>query len=388
MTRTGLDRANSAWPDGFREARAALLCHPASVDSGLSHASDIFLRHKQVKLKRLFGPQHGIRGETQANMIEWQGFRDGKTGLPVFSLYGVHRKPTPEMLSGIDVLICDLVDVGARYYTYIWTLYLCMEACAEQGVRVVVLDRPNPIDGVTVEGPVLDRKFASFVGLKPLAIRHGLTIGEIAMYFKGEFIPGVDLKIIRMTGWRRDSYYEKTGLSWINPSPNVPTVETALVYPGMCLLEGANISEGRGTTRPFELFGAPFMDADKTAGYLNKLKLPGVLFRPAFFKPTFDKFTGRICGGAQIHVTSRRKFKPFLTGMAVLKAAMELCPGKFKWLKGPYEYESRLRPIDILFGNGRTCKMVERGAALGAIERSYAKELDGFKKIRRKYLLY
>ncbi len=388
MVKTGLDHISNSLPRFFKGANVGLLCHPASVNSSLIHASDILPKIKGINLKCFFGPQHGIRGETQANMIEWEGFKDKKTGLPVYSLYGNNRKPTEKMLENIDILICDMMDIGSRYYTYIWTLYLCMEACAKKGIKVVVLDRPNPINGITMEGPVLDEYYASFVGLKPLPIRHGMTIGEIAAYFKGEFIPNADITIIKMSNWRRHQYYDETGLQWVMPSPNIPSVDAALVYPGMCLLEGTTLSEGRGTTKPFELFGAPYMDPDKVSWYLNGLKLPGVYFRPNYFKPTFDKFKDLVCGGAQIHILNRNTFKPFLTGIAVIQASVKLYPKQFKWLKGPYEYEVVKKPIDILLGVKGIRVMLEKGASLNSIETRYANRLEAFKKIRKQYLLY
>ncbi|MFH0921611.1 MAG: DUF1343 domain-containing protein [Fibrobacterota bacterium] len=388
MVKTGLDRISANWPKALSDARIGLVCHPASVNARYQHASDVFLRFKQARLSAFFGPQHGIRGETQANMIEWEGSRDKVTGLPVYSLYGQHRKPTSSMLEGLDALVLDLFDVGARYYTYIWTLYLCMEACVESGKPLVVLDRPNPIGGEAVEGPVLDPAFASFVGLKPLAIRHGMTIGEIARYFKGEFLPAAELHIVKCVGWKRGDDYSRSGLPFVNPSPNIPNLESAYVYPGLCLLEGTNVSEGRGTTRPFELFGTPFTDPEKLVRCLDSFKLPGVRFRPAFFMPTFDKFKGEICGGAQIHVLNKKRFKPFLTGAAILKAYLDLYPSTFQWHPGPYEYEHKLKPIDILFGSDRFRILLENNVTLKVFEGSYAEERKEFMKMRKKYLIY
>ncbi len=386
--RLGLDLFKKRWKREFSGTRVGLLCHPASVDSKYKHASHVFADFNKIKLAAFFGPQHGIMGETQANMIEWEGGRDSKSGLPVYSLYGKQRKPTKEMLASIDVLAVDLFDVGARYYTYIWTLYLCMEACEENGKAIIVLDRPNPINGVTLEGPVLNEEYASFVGLRPLPIRHGMTIGEIAILFKEQYFRKCKLDIITIEGWQRDSYYSTTELPWIAPSPNIPTVDSALVYPGMCLFEGANISEGRGTTRPFECFGAPWLDADKLAGKLMSNKLPGVLFRPVHFLPTFDKHKGEVCHGVFIHVNNKKSFKPFLTAVAALIACMENSKGKFKWLNGPYEYESVKLPIDILLGNGKIRKYIESSAPLNIIEQSYIKELSDFSSKRKAWLLY
>lgn len=388
MVRTGLDLAVQQWPVPLRGTRIGLLCHPASINRRFEHAADVFLKHPSCKVAAFFGPQHGIRGSDQANMVEWEGARDSKTGLMVYSLYGRHRKPMPTMLQGLDALVVDLSDVGARYYTYIWTLYLCMEACAEAGKSIVVLDRPNPINGLDIEGPVLDPCFASFVGLKPLPIRHGMTVAEIARYFKSAFLPAVDLHILPMKGWSRRMFFDETGLPWAMPSPNIPALESALVYPGMCLLEGTNLSEGRGTTRPFEIFGAPYLDADRLCRRLMGFNLPALHFRPLHFKPTFDKFCGQICNGAQIHILDRRKIMPFKTGLAVIRAAMELAPRRFHWLKGPYEYEARKKPIDILFGTDVIRKSLESGRSLDAIEKSFQVGLRAFKPVRAHHLLY
>jgi uncharacterized protein YbbC (DUF1343 family) len=384
----GLDVFEKQWPRILKGAKIGLVCHPASINSSFNHASEQFLKYKGAKLSALFGPQHGIMGETQANMIEWKGYKDKKNGLPIHSLYGQHRKPTQAMLSGLDALVLDLFDVGARYYTYIWTLYLCMEACTEQGKSVVVLDRPNPIDGITVEGPVLEQEYASFVGLKPLAIRHGMTMGEIAVMFKAQYFPKCSLEIVRMQGWKREYFYDQTGLAWVLPSPNMPTLDTALVYPGMCLFEGLNISEGRGTTRPFELFGAPWINADSLIKRLTSFKLPGVVFRPYHFLPTFDKHKGEICHGAFMHVVDRKSFKPFITAVAAIIACRENNVNKFKWLDGPYEYEMKKLPIDILFGNGLIRKQIESGVPLKIIEQVYKKESTAFVRNRKDWLLY
>lgn len=388
MVRTGLDQIHDQWPATLRKARVGLLCHPASINARLEHASDVFLKHPGCKVGAFFGPQHGIRGSDQANMIEWEGSRDRKTGIMVYSLYGRRRKPSPEMLRGLDALVVDLFDVGARYYTYIWTLFLCMEACAEAGKSVVVLDRPNPINGVDVEGPVLNPRFASFVGLKPLPIRHGMTLGEIARYFKAAFIPGADLHVVPLKGWSRPMFFDETGLPWAMPSPNIPTLESALVYPGLCLLEGTNLSEGRGTTRPFEIFGAPFLDADRLCGRLAAYRLPGVRFRPLHFKPTFDKYCGALCHGAQIHITDRKAIRPFLLGLAILRTALELAPRSFRWLKGPYEYEARKKPIDILFGTDTLRPALTTRRPLLSLEKGWAAPLAAFRSARRRHLLY
>jgi len=387
--KTGLERFEKAWPKPLKKAPVGLLVHPASVNSSYFHSSDLFFQTKQCRLSALFGPQHGIKGETQDNMIEWEGFRDQATGLPVYSLYGKNRKPLPEMLKGLDAMVIDMQDVGARYYTFIWTMALVMEACQEQNKAVVVLDRPNPLGGEMTEGPLLKPHFASFVGLRSLPVRHGMTIAEIALYLKDVYYPALDLYIISMEGWKRQMWFDNTGLPWVFPSPNMPTLETATVYPGMCLLEATNLSEGRGTTRPFEIFGAPFIEADTLARRLKECGLPGVIFRPVHFLPTFQKHAGKLCAGAQIHVTDRKKFKPFKTAAAILKSVRELYPKDFSWNKPPYEYEEKLLPVDILTGTDRFRKDIEAGRELDVMEGWWNKELSEFnRKIRKKYLIY
>ncbi|MFO0752648.1 MAG: DUF1343 domain-containing protein [Thermodesulfovibrionales bacterium] len=386
---TGLDLFEKKWPRALRGVRAGLLVHPASVSKSLEHAADLFLRSKQAEIKAFFGPQHGLRGETQDNMVEWEGFRDPRTGLPVYSLYGHTRKPEPGMLQEIDALIIDMQDVGARYYTFIWTMELCMQACAEAGKPVVVLDRPNPLGGRIAEGPVLDEVYASFVGQRSLPVRHGMTVGEIALYLHDKHYPSLDLHVIRAEGWERGMWFDDTGLPWVLPSPNMPTLDTATVYPGMCLLEGTLLSEGRGTTRPFEIFGAPFIDPDALVTRLREFALPGAVFRPLFFQPTFQKHAGALCGGAQIHVTDRNAFRSFATGVAILKAVHDLYPGRFAWKQPPYEYEAEKMPIDILAGTDRLRKDIEAGEGLGRMEEWWRDQCARFSKdVRKKYLLY
>jgi uncharacterized protein YbbC (DUF1343 family) len=254
------------------------------------------------------------------------------------------------MLNGLDVLLVDLQDIGARYYTFIWTLYLCMRACEKAGVAVVVFDRPNPITGVITEGPILDPNYKSFVGLHPIQVRHGKTIGELAQQFREEAFPDCQLSILPIKNWERAMWFDQTGLSWVMPSPNMPALDTATVYPGMCLLEGTNISEGRGTTRPFEIFGAPFIETERLCRELNDLKLPGVFFRENYFQPTFHKFAGEFCGGAQLHILDREKFRPFLTGVEIIKCIRKNYPEQFQWKQPPYEYEWKTLPIEVLIG--------------------------------------
>jgi uncharacterized protein YbbC (DUF1343 family) len=389
QVQTGLDIFEKNWPKGLKGARVGLLVHPASVNKRLEHAVDCFIKSKKFELKSLFGPQHGIRGETQDNMVEWKGFKDRKTGLPVYSLYSHTRKPEHSMLKEIDVMVIDMQDIGSRYYTFIWTMEMCMQTCNETGKTVLILDRPNPLGGTAVEGPVLEMSYASFVGQRPLTVRHGMTIGEIGSYLKNEFYPFLDLHIISMSGWKRKYWFDDTGLTWIIPSPNMPTLDTAAVYSGMCLLEGTNLSEGRGTTRPFEIFGAPFIEPEILIKELKTIKMPGVVFRPMYFQPTFQKHAGKLCGGVQIHIINRGTFKPFMTGVAILKVTHDLYPRKFKWNKPPYEYEKKKMPVDILAGTDKLRKGIEKGKPLKAMEEWWKGQCIEFnRKVRRQYLMY
>jgi len=347
-----LDHLQDLWPKELRGARIGALLHPASVSSKLEHASQTLekLSGELFQLRAFFGPQHGFLGQTQDNMIEWKSYEHPRLRIPVYSLYGEHREPTPEMLDDVEALVIDLQDVGARCYTFIWTLYLCMRACEKRGATVVVLDRPNPINGITVEGPPIEKGYESFVGMHPIPIRHGRTIGELATQFRDEAFPKCRLSILPMKHWERSMWFDQSGLPWVMPSPNIPTLETATVYPGMCLLEGTNISEGRGTTRPFEIFGAPFIGAETICRELNNLKLPAVFFRENYFQPTFNKFAGELCGGAQIHVLDRNIFRSFQTGVEIIRCIRKLYPEAFAWKQPPYEYEQEKLPIQILLG--------------------------------------
>lgn len=361
--RLPIDCLAKLWPNDLRGAQIGAVLHPASVSATLEHSARVFERHsgELFVLRALFGPQHGFLGQTQDNMIEWRSFRHPRLGIPVHSLYGEHREPTDEMLAGLDALVVDLQDIGARYYTFIWTLYLCMKACERRGIAVVVLDRPNPINGVAVEGPLLDPAYRSFVGMHPLPVRHGRTIGELAEQFRREAFASCDLRVLPMDGWERAMWFDETGLPWVMPSPNMPTLDTAIVYPGMCLFEATNVSEGRGTTRPFELFGAPWIDAEALVRELAAFDLPGVFFREAYFQPTFHKFAGEICGGAQIHVRDRDTFLPFRTGVEIIRHLRARYPEKFAWTPPPYEYEYERPPIEILIGGPVDSLFADRG---------------------------
>lgn len=386
--KTGLDVLLENHLSRLKGRRIGLVAHAASVNSRLSNAIDLFSAHPAIDLKAIFGPQHGIFAETQDNMVEWNGYRDPSSGIPVYSLYGETRRPTSRMLADLDVLVVDLQDVGARYYTFIQTLALTMEACRDEGIELMILDRPNPIGGVQTEGPVLDASFSSFVGLYPMPIRHGMTIGEIALYLKGEFGLTCTLDVIPMQGWQRHLFFDETGLPWVLPSPNMPSLETALVYPGACLLEGTNVSEGRGTTRPFEISGAPWVEPQRLAVRLNDLDLPGIFFRPLYLIPTFHKWQGQKIGGVQMHVLDRETFKPFLSGLALVRSYRESDQTAFHWKAPPYEYETHRLPFDILCGTDSIREALEERRDLIDLEASWQADLQAFRKVRDRYLIY
>jgi len=368
--------------------RVGLLVHPASVNQRLRHALTLMQEAGTVNLQALFGPQHGFLGQTQDNMIEWEGFTDQGSGLPVHSLYGKQRKPTAEMLAPLDVLVIDLQDVGARYYTFIWTMLLCLEACAEQGKQVIVLDRPNPLGGRVTEGKVLDPEYRSFVGLAPIPMRHGMTSGELARFFVHWLGLDLDLEVVWMEGWLRDMDFADTGLPWVMPSPNMPTLETARVYPGACLLEGTTVSEGRGTTRPFEIFGAPYVDPETLAGILSAWNLPGCRFRPLFFEPTFHKFAGEVCGGVQVHVTDPGIFESVPTYTVAIAAIRNLWPNHFGWKQPPYEYETKKLPIDILAGGEGWRIQVEAGLSPWQMKIDWMEQLKAFAALTAEFHHY
>ncbi len=367
--------------------RIGLLAHQASVDARHEHAAALLAGLPRVRLVRLLAPEHGLWGAAQDHAVVGAE-RDPVTGLRVESLYGARRTPPPSMLRGLDALVVDLQDVGSRYYTFAWTMALAMAACAQAGVEVVVLDRPNPLGGVLVEGNVADPAFASFVGLYPLPVRHGMTIGELARYLNAEHALGCRLTVVPMRGWRRRMLWEDTGVPWVAPSPNMPTPDTARVYPGGCLIEGTNLSEGRGTTRPFEWVGAPWLDAHRYAAALNALGLPGARFRPARFRPTFHKWAGRLCGGVQVHVTDRDRYPAFLAGLALIAVARKQAPGRFAWKRPPYEFERRRLPIDVLCGTEAIRQAIERGARLSSLPRRWRPQLRRWLRRRAPHLLY
>ncbi|MEM7413959.1 MAG: DUF1343 domain-containing protein [Gemmatimonadota bacterium] len=386
IVQVGLERIGSVRPE-LKDARVGLVLHPASVDSRLRLAVDVLLE-ADFNVVSLFGPQHGARGEKQDNMIESDHYLDPVTGLPVHSLYSEVRKPTPEMLAGLDAVVFDLQDVGVRVYTFVWTMALIMEACAESGVRVVVLDRPNPVGLSAREGSVLRSGFESFVGLHPIPLRHGLTAGELARWLVGA--RGIDcaLDVIECSGLTRSMTWQEMGLPWVMPSPNLPTIDSCVVYPGMVLLEGTNLSEGRGTTRPFELFGAPWLDAEALVKSAADSIGPGVRLRAVHFEPTFQKHAGRVCGGAQLHVTDPGLFQPVRATVALLAAVKRLAPEDFAWRNPPYEYEEDLAPIDILWGSSLLREGVDAGLGPDAILDGVAGEITAFETSIESHLLY
>jgi len=368
--------------------RVGVVCNHASLDRGFRHVVDRLAAEGRCTLAAVFGPQHGFRSDVQDNMIETAHAEDAARRVPVYSLYSETREPTGEMLRGLDVLVIDLQDVGARIYTYIYTMANCLRACARHGVPVVVCDRPNPIGGTAVEGALLRPGFESFVGQYPIPMRHGMTIGELARLFNDRFGCGATLEVVAMEGWTRDMHADATELPWVMPSPNMPTLDTAIVYPGTVLFEGILVSEGRGTTRPFELTGAPWIDAERFAAGMNDLDLPGVYFRPAVFEPTFQKHAGERCGGCQIHVTDRRAFRPVLTGVALAAAFREADPARFAWRPPPYEYEHDLMPIDILAGSDTLRRQLEEGTPAARIAASWQEDEERFRAERAEFLLY
>lgn len=384
--KSGLDVLVEKDFDVLRGSSVGLLVNQASVDGGLVHAIRRFREADGFRLKALFGPQHGIDGHTQDNMIEWSGYEDERLSVPVHSLYGETRVPTDEMLEGIDTVVIDLPDVGARYYTFLWTSLLMLEKCCSLGIRVVVLDRPNPINGLSIEGPLVEEGYESFVGMYPIPIRHGMTMGELlTMMYLEKGLKG-KLVVVTMKNWRRSMWFGDTGLPWVMPSPNMPTFDTAVVYPGMCLIEGTELSEGRGTTRPFELFGAPYFDSALLEEYMSGV--PGLFLRPASFQPAFQKFAGRLCFGGQLHVVDRDSFESVYAALRILSFSIRECGGDFRWKKPPYEYEYEKLPIDILFGSDKPRKALEAGEDPLEIRRSWISGENEFRKRRQDFLMY
>ncbi len=374
--------------DLIKGERVGAVVHPASILPNIRHTVDALTGCSDFRLVSLLGPQHGARGEKQDNMVESDFYQDPDTGLPVHSLYGKTRRPTEAMMRDLDVLLFDLQDVGTRVYTFIYTMTYCMEACAGFGKRMIVLDRPNPINGRQVEGNLLDPEYRSFVGLYPIPMRHGMTTGELALFFNTEYGIGCDLTVVEMEGWKRNFWFDQTDLPWIPPSPNLPTIDSVAVYPGSVLVEGTCLSEGRGTTRPFEMIGAPFINSRSFAARLNTLNLPGVWFRPAYFQPTFQKWAGQMCGGVQIHVQDRNAYEPYWTGISILSVAHELYPESFRWREPPYEYERDKLPIEILCGCRSIPESILQGVPPDQMKKSWQRDITAFLRQRAPYLLY
>jgi uncharacterized protein YbbC (DUF1343 family) len=387
---TGLARLSTEGSALLAGRRLGLLVNPTAVDAQLRHAIDLLTARTDLSVTALFGPEHGVRGDAQ-DMIGVDAGRDARSGLPVHSLYGATEAtltPTAAMLEDIDVMVYDVQDIGSRYYTFVWTMVLAMRACAKAGKAFVVLDRPNPIGGHQIEGGTIEPGYHSFVGLVSCPNRHGLTAGEIARWRHEVEQLDLELAVISMRGWQRDMHFDHTGLPWVMPSPNMPTVDTALVYPGMCLVEGTELSEGRGTTRPFELAGAPHLDGHRLAADLAAMQLPGVRFRPVVFTPTFQKHGREACGGVQLHVTDREAFRPYRTGVAFLKACHDQDPATFAWRAKAYEFVDKIPAIDLLAGSAALREGIEAGASLDELAARWPRDEGAFADERAEYLLY
>jgi uncharacterized protein YbbC (DUF1343 family) len=388
MVITGLERVLKEPALLAGTGRLGLLYNQASVDSHFRIAPDLINMAFPRSLAALFGPQHGVGGTEQDNMRETGHGTHPRLGIPIFSLYSQTRRPSAEMLADVDTVLIDLQDVGTRVYTFATTVLFMMEACAAAGKKALILDRPNPINGLLVEGNVLDPAYSSFVGPFPIPMRHGLTLGELMTLYNEEYGIKCDLKIVPMAGWNRNEYFEETGLPWVLPSPNMPLVETAVVYPGQVILEGTNLSEGRGTTRPFEIFGAPFLKPDRVREVLDSEALRGAILREVDFKPAFNKWAGELCRGFQIHVTDRNVFRPYRATLAIISALLKLYPEDFKWSHPPYEYVHDKLPIDIILGDDRVRRDLEQGSPVLDMEKEWQSEVLRFIKTRSRFLLY
>ena len=382
----GIDRLVADDFKPLKGMKIGLLSMSSCCDSRLIPTISLLTNTRKTQTVALFAPEHGLHGAAQDQIPIPHATHD--TGINIYSLYGRRRKPALEALEGTDALVIDLQDVGSRYYTFLWSAMLAIEQAAKLGKTVFVLDRPNPINGIDVEGPVLDPSFVSFVGLYAIPIRHGMTIGEMCNMLNHTHRLKAELEIIKMKGWQRRSYYDETPLFWTIPSPNMPSISTALVYPGMCLIEGTNISEGRGTTRPFELVGAPWIDTPRLLRELKKKRIPGVAFRPAHFTPTFHKYRGELCSGLQMYVENRRRFKPVTTALELIRSLYRLFPDHFRWRNPPYEYEKEKMPFDILIGNRWIREGIEHGTSVRTLKEGWISELQKYKTLRKKYLLY
>ena len=388
IVKTGLECLIATPPEWLYGKRIGLLCNPASVDSQFHHAQTLINKTFPGQLTALFSPQHGLYAEKQDNMIESENGMDSLLKIPLFSLYGKTRIPTQSMLENIDVMIVDLQDAGTRVYTFIYTLSYCMEAARDHGKSILILDRPNPINGLTVEGNCLSMDCSSFVGRYPIPMRHGLTIGEMASLLNHNYEIGCHLEVILMTGWKRAMRYADTGLPWVAPSPNLPTPASASVYPGQVLWEGTNVSEGRGTTQPFELFGAPFLEPERILSHLTDKDMQGIVLREAAFEPTSGKWQGKLCKGFQIHVTDPNIYLPYITTLKLLQAVMSHHANDFAWKNPPYDYEFERLPIDLIIGSSEIRKRLEHLNSLDDIANSWKPELSRFVRESRNHHLY
>ena len=369
-------------------ARVGLVCNQASVNHEFQHVADLLKKHDAVNLRALFGPQHGIRGDVQDNMVETEHATDRETGLPIYSLYSETREPTESMMRDIDVIVFDMQDVGCRIYTFAYTMANCMLAARKFGKKVIVCDRPNPINGRDVAGNVLEKGQESFVGQYSIPTRHGMTLGELARMFNEHFLIKCELEVVPMDGWDRNDWHDETNAPWVMPSPNMPTLDSATVFPGTVHFEGTQVSEGRGTTRPFELVGAPYIVSEDYAAELNEANLPGVYFRSCIFRPTFQKHGGVSCEGVQIQVMDRNIFEPVTTGLAMVKLARDLYPDKFRWKEPPYEYVFDRNPFDVIAGTTKVREAFEQGTTIAELQESWQGELNEFKKLREQFLIY
>jgi uncharacterized protein YbbC (DUF1343 family) len=382
----GIDRLVAEDYKSLMGMKIGLLSMSSCCDSRLFPTISLLADSRRTKIVALFAPEHGLHGALQDQIAVPDATHD--TGISIYSLYGRQRKPALAALEQTDAVVIDLQDVGSRYYTFLWSAMLMIEQAAKLNKIIFVLDRPNPINGIDVEGPVLDRAFASFVGIYAIPIRHGMTIGEMCNMLNQTENLNANLRIVRMKGWRRNVYYDETSLFWNIPSPNMPGLSTAFVYPGMCLVEGTNVSEGRGTTRPFEIFGAPWIDPSRLLRELLKKGMPGVAFRPLHFIPTFHKYHGQLCAGLQMYVKDRKKFRPVATGLEIVRALHRLYPEHFRWRDPPYEFEKEKMPFDILVGNKWIREGIEQGASVRTLEKRWMPALKKYKILRKEHLLY
>ncbi|MEI8183436.1 MAG: DUF1343 domain-containing protein [Desulfomonile sp.] len=388
MVITALERLLSEPRMFSRKGRIGLLYNQASVDSRFRSTPELINDLYAGRLSVLFGPQHGVGGTEQDNMKETGHGVHPTLGLPIMSLYSDKREPTSEMLDAADTFLVDIQDVGTRVYTFASTVIYLMRACSKAGKGVMILDRPNPINGLDVEGNLLDVQLASFVGPYPIPMRHGMTLGELLLFCNDVFEIGCSLDVVPMAGWSRNQWFEDTDLPWVIPSPNMPIVETAVVYPGQVMLEGSNLSEGRGTTRPFEIFGAPYLEPHRLAEAIEPGTLDGAVLRPVDFRPTFNKWGDLLCKGFQIHVTDRHIFRPYRASLAILAAVIKLYPDEFKWADPPYEYVFDQLPIDVILGDSRVRTDIEQARSVLEMEQEWLEDLEKFCKTREKFLLY